>query len=75
MVVATVGVAHEQLVAVLNPSHRPPQLHRCPGHADGFALDIGLEAEGGADIGATTRSRRWLMPKTCESPICSGTGN
>ena len=51
MVVATIGVAHERLVTILNPSHGPPQLHRGPRNADGFALDIGLEPERCTHIG------------------------
>ncbi len=51
LVVATIGIADEQLVAILDPSHRATQHHGRPGDADRFALDIGLETERCADVG------------------------
>ena len=51
VVVAAVRVTDEQLVTVLDPAHGTAQLHGRPCHRDRFALDVGLEAEGRADIG------------------------
>ena len=49
-VVAAGGVADEQLVAILNPAHRTAKPHRRPGDAHGFAFDVSLQAERGADV-------------------------
>ena len=40
------------LVAVLHPLDRPVELERGPAHRDGLAVEMGLQAEPAADVGA-----------------------
>jgi len=50
--IAATRVANEVLIAILDPAHWPAEPHRGPGHGHSLALQVGLEAERAAHVGA-----------------------
>ena len=48
---ASLTAGHEMLATILDPPHRPPQLHREPRDEDLFRVDVRLHPEAAADVG------------------------